>query len=63
VHEDRRGHTLAVLVELVSGDLTHLDAGRAYFDDAGLTELAAWELAVPLDLEGVTSRVARAYRM
>jgi predicted nicotinamide N-methyase len=39
------------------------DAGRAYFDDAGLTELAAWELAVPLDLEGVTSRVARAYRM
>jgi predicted nicotinamide N-methyase len=39
------------------------DAGRTYFDTAGLMELAVYELAVPLDLEGVARRSARVYRM
>lgn len=37
------------------------DAGRAYFDEAGMRRLAEYELAVPLDLEGVSNRVARVY--
>jgi predicted nicotinamide N-methyase len=39
------------------------DAGRAYFDAAGMTAIAEYEIAVPLDLEGVASRCARVYRM
>src|SRR5690606_29086378 len=39
------------------------DAGRTYFDDTGLEELAAFEIAVPQDLEGVAVRRARVFRM
>lgn len=39
------------------------DAGRTYFDAEGLRELAAYELAVPHDLEGVSVRVARVFEM
>jgi predicted nicotinamide N-methyase len=39
------------------------DAGRKYFDPAGMTLLAEYEVTVPQDLEGTTSRVARVYRM
>lgn len=39
------------------------DAGRTYFDAEGLRELAAYELAVPHDLEGVSVRCARVFEM
>ena len=39
------------------------DAGRTYFDDAGMERLAAYEMDVPQDLEGVTRREARVYRI
>jgi predicted nicotinamide N-methyase len=39
------------------------DAGRTYFDDAGMTLLASFTIAVPQDLEGVAQRTARVYRM
>lgn len=39
------------------------DAGRTYFDDAGLVLLAEYELNVPRDLEGVDVRMARVYRI
>lgn len=37
------------------------DAGRTYFDDCGLEQLAAYEIRVPDDLEGVSTRTARVY--
>ncbi len=39
------------------------DAGRAYFDAAGLTLLAEYDVAVPHDLEGVETRRARVYAL
>lgn len=39
------------------------DAGRPYFDPAGLRQLAEYTIAVPQDLEGTTSRLARVYEM
>jgi predicted nicotinamide N-methyase len=39
------------------------DAGRTYFDDRGLTQLAEYQLAVPRDLEGVETRLARVFRL
>lgn len=39
------------------------DAGRAYFDAAGLRLLAEYRLDVPEDLEGTATRVARVYVM
>lgn len=39
------------------------DAGRTYFDATGMTLLAEYELRVPLDLEGVSRRQARVYRL
>ena len=39
------------------------DAGRTYFDTQGLTLLHECELDVPLDLEGVSRRVARVYEL
>jgi predicted nicotinamide N-methyase len=37
------------------------DAGRAYFDPAGFSLLAEYDLDVPDDLEGVNRRTARVY--
>jgi predicted nicotinamide N-methyase len=39
------------------------DAGRTYFDDEGMELLASYELSVPVDLEGVSRREARVYRL
>jgi predicted nicotinamide N-methyase len=39
------------------------DAGRTYFDDAGMTMMVEYELDVPQDLEGVARRKARVYRL
>jgi predicted nicotinamide N-methyase len=39
------------------------DAGRAYFDAAGMELLAEYELEVPQDLEGTAIRRARVYRL
>lgn len=39
------------------------DAGRTYFDDTGMSRIARYELAVPLDLEGVPRREAHVYRL
>lgn len=39
------------------------DAGRTYFDTDGLTLLYECGLDVPVDLEGVTRRVARVYEL
>ena len=39
------------------------DAGRTYFEERGLVQLAEYRLEVPQDLEGVTSRVARVYEL
>lgn len=39
------------------------DAGRTYFDDAGMRLLATFEMDVPHDLEGVPRRTARVYRL
>jgi predicted nicotinamide N-methyase len=39
------------------------DAGRTYFDTQGLTLLFEGRLDVPIDLEGVTERVARVYEL
>jgi predicted nicotinamide N-methyase len=38
------------------------DAVRTYFDPAGMELLAEYDVAVPLDLEGVAQRHARVYR-
>jgi predicted nicotinamide N-methyase len=39
------------------------DAGRKYFTDDGLMQIAEYRLTVPKDLEGVEERVARVYEM
>jgi predicted nicotinamide N-methyase len=39
------------------------DAGRTYFDSDGMELLATYELEVPVDLEGVSRREARVYRL
>lgn len=39
------------------------DAGRAYFDPAGLRFLAGYTIPVPRDLEGVDARTARVYEI
>jgi predicted nicotinamide N-methyase len=39
------------------------DAGRTYFDAAGLEQIGEYDVAVPQDLEGVQRRTARVYRM
>lgn len=39
------------------------DAGRTYFDAAGMSMLAEYEMVVPQDLEGVTARTARVYEL
>lgn len=44
-------------------DVLIADAGRTYFDERGLAQIAEYEIEVPLDLEGVGSRRARVYRM
>ncbi len=44
-------------------DVLIADAGRTYFDDRGLREIAAYDVAVPRDLEGVAERRARVFRM
>ena len=44
-------------------DVLIADAGRTYFDDSGLQLIASYDIAVPQDLEGVTSRRARVFRM
>jgi predicted nicotinamide N-methyase len=44
-------------------DVLVADAGRTYFDDAGMQQLAEWELDVPHDLEGTARRRARVYRL
>ncbi|NLG63717.1 MAG: methyltransferase, partial [Candidatus Cloacimonetes bacterium] len=44
-------------------DVLIADAGRTYFDERGLVQIAEYEIEVPLDLEGVGSRRARVYRM
>jgi len=37
------------------------DAGRTYFDPAGLVPLASFTIPVPIDLEGCTTRTATVY--
>jgi predicted nicotinamide N-methyase len=37
------------------------DAGRSYFDPGGMELLAAFQVDVPHDLEGVTTRTARVF--
>ena len=39
------------------------DAGRTYFVDRGLREVASYQLSVPQDLEGVTERHARVFEL
>jgi predicted nicotinamide N-methyase len=39
------------------------DAGRTYFEDRGLRQIAEYKLMVPKDLEGVEERTARVYEM
>jgi predicted nicotinamide N-methyase len=39
------------------------DAGRTYFEPAGLEQLAEYTIAVPRDLEGVDIRTARVYQL
>jgi predicted nicotinamide N-methyase len=39
------------------------DAGRKYFDPAGMKLIAEYTLAVPRDLEGVAERTARVYEL
>ena len=39
------------------------DGGRKYFEHAGMVLLAEYEIEVPVDLEGVSVRVARVYAM
>jgi predicted nicotinamide N-methyase len=39
------------------------DAGRTYFDDAGMTPIAEFAMEVPRDLEGVSRRESRVYRL
>lgn len=39
------------------------DAGRTYFEDRGLEQIAEYALMVPKDLEGVEQRIARVYEM
>jgi predicted nicotinamide N-methyase len=54
-----------VLERAVAGGACVLvaDAGRTYFDPAGMELLASFDMAVPKDLEGVEWRTARVYRM
>ena len=39
------------------------NAGRTWFDPAGMEPVAEYRLAVPRDLEGVDERIARVYRV
>lgn len=39
------------------------DAGRTYFEDRGLQQIAEYPLMVPKDLEGVEQRIARVYEL
>lgn len=39
------------------------DAGRVYFDDAGLDEVATFTVDVPKDLEGTAERTVTVYRL
>jgi predicted nicotinamide N-methyase len=54
-----------VLERAVASGATVLvaDAGRTYFDAAGMELLARFEVDVPADLEGVGRRTASVYRM
>lgn len=55
----------AVLERAAANGATVLvaDAGRTYFDAAGMVLMAEYVLPVPLDLEGVVERVARVYAL
>lgn len=55
----------AVLVRALGNQATVLvaDAGRKYFDDSGMVMLGEYEIEVPVDLEGVSVRVARVFAM
>jgi predicted nicotinamide N-methyase len=44
-------------------DVIVADAGRTYFDDAGLELLADFDVPVPADLEGADVRRARVFRL
>jgi predicted nicotinamide N-methyase len=65
-YERRTAPRLRALLERArraGAEVLVADAGRTYFDPAGLVLLAEYDVAVPADLEGVDRRVARVYRL
>ena len=57
----RQQHVLAH-ARRAGADVIVADAGRTYFDAAGLELLAEYDVTVPADLEGQAQRHARVYR-
>jgi predicted nicotinamide N-methyase len=65
-YERRTAPRLRALLERArraGAEVLVADAGRAYFDPAGLVLLAEYDVAVPADVEGVERRLARVYRL
>src|SRR5690606_305881 len=62
-HSAPRLRTLLERVRRAGAEVLVADAGRAYFDAAGLTLLAEYDIPVPTDLEGVEARRARVYAL
>jgi predicted nicotinamide N-methyase len=65
-YERRTAARLRALLERArraGAEVLVADAGRTYFDPAGLVLLAAYDVAVPADVEGVDRRLARVYRL
>jgi predicted nicotinamide N-methyase len=56
-----RQHALLRLAHEGGARVVAADAGRTYFEADGLIEIARYTIAVPQDLEGVTTRVARVF--
>jgi predicted nicotinamide N-methyase len=62
-HETPRQKRVLARARRAGAEVVVADAGRTYFDPAGMELLAEYDVPVPADLEGGEVRRARVYRM
>jgi predicted nicotinamide N-methyase len=62
-HETPRQQSVLARARASGAEVLVADAGRTYFDDTGMELIASYEVPVPADLEGGSSRVGRVYRL